>query len=294
MKRIATPNRAVDKFAVGKDGFRAAVAGVSSATEFSDVWFNGMQEAVIRVIEAAGIPLSDTDFDQFLTALRSSGVFQTAPQFDATTKVATMAALQRASGNFNNFVGVVPGEVLSAASAGQLRFFNAGGTSMLPPASTCPSGTTILYASGASGASVIRSGADTICIGGAIGLTSVGMGMNDYAAFVSNGTSWYVQSGSVMLPGSSLFASSLATSGYRKLPSGDIEQWGTVFANATPGTALAVSFPIVFPNACFGVYPTNSNGYSTGVVSTNSPTQSGFNLFSTVASNSTSWRAIGK
>jgi hypothetical protein len=71
MKRIDTPNRAADLFGAGKDGFRTAVPGVSSATEFSALWFNHVQEAIVRTIEAAGLALSDTDFDQFQIAVRS-------------------------------------------------------------------------------------------------------------------------------------------------------------------------------------------------------------------------------
>lgn len=49
---------------------------------------------------------------------------------------------------------------------------------------------------------------------------------------------------------------SLAASGYQKLPSGLIMQWGTVTTNTT------VTFPIAFPSACvsltFGAYGTES------------------------------------
>lgn len=83
MKRIATPNRAADLFAAGKDGFRQAVPGVSSATEFSSLWFNHMQEAIVRTIEAAGLALSDTDYDQFVSAL--SALYGVAA-LDAATK----------------------------------------------------------------------------------------------------------------------------------------------------------------------------------------------------------------
>jgi hypothetical protein len=69
MRRIDSANRAVDLFGVGKDGFKAAIAGVTSATELTPAWFNAVQEAVVRTIEAAGIELSQTDFDQFTEAV---------------------------------------------------------------------------------------------------------------------------------------------------------------------------------------------------------------------------------
>jgi hypothetical protein len=71
MKRIDTANRAVALFGVGRDGFKASVPGVSAGTELTAKWFNAVQEAVVRTIEAAGIVLSEADFDQFTAAVQS-------------------------------------------------------------------------------------------------------------------------------------------------------------------------------------------------------------------------------
>lgn len=68
MKRIATTNREIDKFGAGKDGFRAAVPGVSDPTYLSAQFMNGVQESLVRVIEAAAMELSD-DPDLFTSAL---------------------------------------------------------------------------------------------------------------------------------------------------------------------------------------------------------------------------------
>jgi hypothetical protein len=76
MKRIDSPNRAIALFGPGKDGFKAAVPGVASATELTPDWFNMVQESLVRVIEAAGIALSAADFDQFPAALRALFVSQ--------------------------------------------------------------------------------------------------------------------------------------------------------------------------------------------------------------------------
>ncbi|MDO8654180.1 MAG: hypothetical protein Q7R66_18570 [Undibacterium sp.] len=70
MKRIDTIDRAIDLFAPGKDGLKEQVPGVSQATQLTAKWFNGVQEAVVRTIEAAGIALSEADFDQFTTAIQ--------------------------------------------------------------------------------------------------------------------------------------------------------------------------------------------------------------------------------
>lgn len=73
MKRIATVNREIDKFGAGKDGFRAAVPGVSDPTYLSAAWCNAVQEALVRVIEGAGLIPSD-DHGQLLTALAAQFV----------------------------------------------------------------------------------------------------------------------------------------------------------------------------------------------------------------------------
>lgn len=72
------------------------------------------------------------------------------------------------------------------------------------------------------------------------------------------------------------FTQLLATEGYAKLPNGLIFQWG-VTATGTSGTE---TFPIVFPNACFGVQIANNSTNSSGFVSS-------FNKTSFVWANST-------
>jgi hypothetical protein len=70
MKRIDSPNRALALFGAGKDGFKATVPGVSSATELTAKWFNAVQEAIVRLIEGTGTALSEADYDQFTAAVQ--------------------------------------------------------------------------------------------------------------------------------------------------------------------------------------------------------------------------------
>ena len=69
MKRIDGLDRALDLFGAGKDGFKAQVPGVALATQVNPGWFNSVQEAIVRTIEAAGLALSASDYDQFTTAI---------------------------------------------------------------------------------------------------------------------------------------------------------------------------------------------------------------------------------
>lgn len=66
--------------------------------------------------------------------------------------------------------------------------------------------------------------------------------------------------------GISQFASSKAGSGYQKLPSGLILQWGSFNVNDTANTATAYScnFPTAFPTACAHVFLTVTNTIGTG------------------------------
>jgi hypothetical protein len=68
MLRISTANRYVDKFGPGKDGFRAAVPGVSEPTYLSSDWCNAVQEGLVGIVEAANLAPS-ADNKQILDAI---------------------------------------------------------------------------------------------------------------------------------------------------------------------------------------------------------------------------------
>ncbi|HCJ6301705.1 gp53-like domain-containing protein [Enterobacter ludwigii] len=58
-----------------------------------------------------------------------------------------------------------------------------------------------------------------------------------------------VGSGTNQLPDMALFASSIATNGYAKLPSGLMIQWGWFGINSTNGVVgnLSITLPVAFP-----------------------------------------------
>jgi hypothetical protein len=61
MKRISTSNRGIDLLGAGKDGFRAAVPGVSDPTYLSADWCNSVQEEILGVIEDADLVPSNSN-----------------------------------------------------------------------------------------------------------------------------------------------------------------------------------------------------------------------------------------
>lgn len=92
MLRIATATKAANLFGAGKDGFKDgdAVSGVV-ATDLEAKFFNHIQEAVVRTIEAAGLVLSGTDYDQFNAALNLIFAKLLSPTFTGTPAGPTAA-----------------------------------------------------------------------------------------------------------------------------------------------------------------------------------------------------------
>lgn len=64
------------------------------------------------------------------------------------------------------------------------------------------------------------------------------------------------------IPDMSYFGLSKSSSGYQKLPSGLIMQWGAGIAGtgATANTGNTVNFPIAFTAQCFQVFTSYDNG----------------------------------
>lgn len=61
------------------------------ATTPGPYWYHMIMEELMAIISSAGITPNQGDLNQLLTALRSTGVFQTQPIGNQTTKVATTA-----------------------------------------------------------------------------------------------------------------------------------------------------------------------------------------------------------
>ena len=86
--------------------------------------------------------------------------------------------------------------------------------------------------------------------------------------------------------------SSLSGSGYQKLPSGLIIQWGTGVATSA---GAAFTFPLTFPTVCYS-FSVSNNGGTSGYnwLTTSLPSTTGGTMQSSTASNAYSYIAIGK
>jgi hypothetical protein len=195
--------------------------------------------------DAVNIALQQTDF--ISPALTGNPLGPTAALFDNSKSLATTEFVQRAIGNMSGYVSYGSNTVLTAADLGKYVF--AAGAAMtltLPDLTLIPAGSRMLIASNGGATAALT----VISVNGAIAgpntqsTTSLFMSPAVSMEFISNGTSWMAVGGSGV--------AGLGNSGYQKMSSGLILQWGIATASAT--AAVLVSLPIAFPTAGRQVY----------------------------------------
>jgi hypothetical protein len=219
-------------------------------TEITPEWMNGVQEEICSVIEAAGIALDGATMNQMLTALRSSGVFTTAAQFDNSTKAATTAFVKKFGKQYSNvipFTGALTG-VVGHIGGAVYGYSNTANSYSIFDSTSLPVGATVtIWNYGDFGMTIVRQGTDKMQVYGSSYITSFTLKPGAYieATLVAVGI-WQIN-GTGVLANSFDFLALIATNGYQKLPSGLIIQWG-----AQLSSAVALSYatlPIAFPNA---------------------------------------------
>lgn len=218
------------------------------ATKPGPYWYHMVMEELMAIISAAGITPAQGNLTQLLTALRSAGVFQTAPQFDNTQKAATTEFVQRALGNFAGFRELAVNTTLDASDCGKvITVNNATITLTLPAATGLAAGAAITFCNispqGIATVTIQRQGADYIWANSGQVLTSFTLAPNESVTLVrQTAGAWKQVSGQIG------FGSSLAASGYQKLPSGLIIQWGYVASVDPTVGGTNVTLPIAYPN----------------------------------------------
>jgi hypothetical protein len=225
----------------------------------------------------------------------------TPAQFDTSTKLATMAALIRDRFGFSGFTYYNAQATLPASAMGSIIDCGIGSgayTLWLPTPTAAMANSAIKFVSYSSSPVTVNTGSSAkiwLGVNGASSGSAITLQNGDTATLITDGSAWYVVDGTVLLAATALFGASLAASGYQKLPSGLIVQWGTV---TVTGTALTTqNFPIAFPNAFVGGFVSpNDNGTAvTYRGSVNGGVKTGMNVY--MAGTSTSiqfyWQAIG-
>lgn len=198
-------------------------------------------------------PLNSPNFSGAPTA-------PTPAQFDASTKLATMAAVQRALGNFRGGVQFAVGANvnLAAADAGQVIQMQ-GGTLNLPASAGLTPGVAFAIWSSAA-ATVNANGADRIYGSGPA--ASISLGQGDFVLLAYQGAgAWAVMGGSAALGNTAAFAVLKGQSGYQRLPGGFLVQWGPFSVN--PGSSpTVINFPLAFPSGCAQIVASDTGGAS--------------------------------
>jgi hypothetical protein len=225
--------------------------------------------------------------------------FVTRPQFESTQRPATTEFVRREIGNLRGQVTFGAAGALTAAHAGMRVLLQTNGTITLPSLASVPAGTVFLLVAALGYTPTIQaSGADVIFVAG--GSSAVTLPERSSLFLVAGNVNWNGDLGDFALTKSSLFAASLTNTGYQRLPSGLIMQWGA--GTTDSGGTVAMTFPIAFPNSVRQVLPCDQSGAATAnnahIVSTMNRTASGFTAVTcrydgTLNSSAFSYQAIG-
>jgi hypothetical protein len=196
-----------------------------------------------------------------------------------------MEAVQRALGSASGFEDLSANRAITAEDAGKTFQLTAAGVVVtFPDSTTLPIGWEVTILADGS-ASCTLAGSSFISSRGGFVSGSEGFSLKIHAR--KNLNQYRV---SHMGDG----PASLAASGYQKLPSGLIIQWGRVANSATPLAGTAVTFPIAFPTACHAVVSGNASTATSGVTSVAAGiSTTGFTSSSSSAGLVAPWLAIG-
>lgn len=190
----------------------------------------------------------------------------TPPQFDSSTKLATMAALQSAGLHFNGGVsGINANTQLTLAQAGKVFEVTTPGVTVTLPVPSAGSGGLCSYTFKAVVSFILKAdGVNTIGYGSTSGNTYSVLAGETLTVIASGlGGSWYVVLDGF---GASTFGGVIAKPGYQKLPGGLIRQWDVVLVAASAITTF--NLPIAFPNMFFGA---NATGQQASVSAAQTP-----------------------
>lgn len=220
-------------------------------------WGNGVTQEMINIIQAGGITPSEATYDQLLSALRGSGLFLTAPQFDNDKSVATTEFVVRNGIQYSGFDVYTGSTALTLKDVGGVASFASDTpvTAKLPATAGILQGATVLIVNAGNGVVTVStsSAADRLSgSNGAEGVISIGLG--ETATFIKLSNQWRLIGGTAALKYSAMSSSSLQPNGWKRIPDTAsptgyvIEQWG-VSSSGVDANGVLVTFPMSFPNA---------------------------------------------
>jgi hypothetical protein len=226
-------------------------------------------------------------------ALKYAGIMSgpnwiTPAQFSSDKSFPTTEYVRRQGLQYSSYLAVTANTVLTLSEVGGLTSFSSASQvgCTLPATSTIPATAAAIITVANAGAglvTVVPAGGDTLnTLSGVVG--NIALVQGDTAEFLRLGGQWRLIGGTIAARYSAMFAGSNAVSGYQKLPNGQQECRGTFTASATPGAAVAVTFPQGFGRADeIIITPINPSG-TTASAWADSLTASGFNGRCNIAS----------
>ena len=181
-------------------------------------------------------------------ALISPTATSTPALFNNSKLLATTEFVQLAKGSYAGQTNYIGDTVLTAADVGKLSAFSAGALVTLPDAASVPAGSLIIVGSSITGAVTVKAAAGNSLTNQLTAPGPFTLPLWSFGIFrrLLGGGGWSFDGGDAALRYSPGFSAVLATSGYQKLPSGLIEQWGVVPSIPAGGSVL-ITYPIVFP-----------------------------------------------
>ena len=176
--------------------------------------------------------------------LNSSGQVLAGGHADASITRAKMAGATL--GNWSGELGYSSNATIGAAQSGQVIRMDAPGGTVTINVSGLTTGDRFYFVGNGGNTTVVRSDGGNFYSYGALTASSIYIGSGDGCAMYWNGSSMIVENHSINVKYSQAFGYSLGDSGYQRLPSGLIIQWGRFTQNNV--TDLAVTFPVAYPS----------------------------------------------
>src|SRR5450830_1324353 len=181
----------------------------------------------------------------------------TLPRFDASGKLVNADFVQQAQGNMVRYSHVIESRTLTAEDMGCALYFPYAGRTLTIPAPESlgiphNSGKCVKFFGLANTGTLIA--APGVNIGFDVGMVqSITIKLGQYLTLMETGPNvWQVIESTAELWRNADFSGELGVlRNWRRLPNGDIEQWGTIAGSASMAPFTPnLTFPIAFPNAC--------------------------------------------
>ncbi|OEZ48032.1 hypothetical protein JAB1_44520 [Janthinobacterium sp. MP5059B] len=205
-----------------------------------------------QVIDSTAEMWRNADFENYF-----NNTAPTQPQFDSSTKIATTEFVQKAAGAIGSMGVVATSRNLIASDIGSSLFFNFQGLTLTLPKPAdlgLVSGTgKCVYLFGTVATGTITPGAGVTLGFNGVSVPSLTLKPGQSIAMTANGPSaWQILHSTADMFRNLDFSGELGVlRNWRRLPNGDIEQWGTVAGSASMAPFTPnLTFPIAFPNAC--------------------------------------------